>query len=223
MEFKWRKMTKLDISINRIKEMEAILDEALRRMDNAGDSPEALLEYQPEIGRLEAYYSGQEWKEDFALDEKGLLPSDLKRGVLSEDGVFDALERNRELKEDNMASVERTVCFTRDSFNMGDDCMAPNMAKFVWSDKDWCPECEMFRMLEQYLGCNLPGFFWRGYANGTWIVDVNLHRGDNEFSRSIVLSENWRELLRSSLSIHFIHTTYEKRDELPMSIDSPNY
>ena len=84
-------------SIARISEMEATFDEALRRIDGAKESPEALMAYQPEIKRLEEYYSSQEWKEDFALDEEGLLPKDLKRGVLSEDGIYDLLDRNKEL------------------------------------------------------------------------------------------------------------------------------
>ena len=37
---------------------------------------------------LSEYYSGPDWKADFALDEEGLLPGDLKRGVLSEDGFM---------------------------------------------------------------------------------------------------------------------------------------
>ncbi len=92
-------MSKVEIAVNRITEMEAILDEALRRMDKADDAPKALLDYQSEIKKLEEYYSSQDWKDDFALDEEGLLPRDLKRGVLSEDGIYDALERNKELME----------------------------------------------------------------------------------------------------------------------------
>ncbi len=38
------------------------------------------------------YYEGGTWRSDFALDEKGVLPKDLKRGVLSEDGVYNFLE-----------------------------------------------------------------------------------------------------------------------------------
>ena len=46
------------------------------------------------IGRfaaLGAYYASDVWKEDFAADEAGLLPQDLPRGVLSEDGIYNAL------------------------------------------------------------------------------------------------------------------------------------
>ena len=41
----------------------------------------------------DAYYSGDEWKADFRSDELGLLPQDLKRGVLSEDAIWDLLGR----------------------------------------------------------------------------------------------------------------------------------
>ena len=86
-------------AVRRISEMEAILYEALRRMEKAEEDPKALLDFQPEIKKLDEYYSSQDWKDDFALDEEGLLPKDLKRGVLSEDGIYDALERNKELME----------------------------------------------------------------------------------------------------------------------------
>ncbi len=92
-------MDKVENAIKRINEMESILDEALRRMDNAEEAPQELLEYQTEIKKLDEYYSGQDWKDDFALDEDGLLPKDLKSGVLSEDGIYDALERNKEVME----------------------------------------------------------------------------------------------------------------------------
>ena len=38
-------------------------------------------------------------EKDFCDDEKGLLPADFKRGVLSEDGVWNLLEEISALKE----------------------------------------------------------------------------------------------------------------------------
>ena len=84
-------------AIRRISKMEAILDRALTILDKAEECPQDLLDYQPKIKKLDKYYSGKKWKYDFSLDEEGLLPKDLKRGVLSEDGIYDVLERNREL------------------------------------------------------------------------------------------------------------------------------
>ncbi len=86
-------------NIQRIREMESILSKAAEKMDAL---EKAIAEYEailPAIGKLEAYYTGREWKEDLALDEAGELPADLRRGVLSEDGIWNALERNRELAE----------------------------------------------------------------------------------------------------------------------------
>ncbi|WP_091869919.1 DUF4298 domain-containing protein [Butyrivibrio sp. INlla16] len=75
--------------------METILDTALQKL--GAEDIEELKAYQPEIDRLAAYYSSQDWKDDFALDEAGKLPADLKRGVLSEDGIYNMLERYKEL------------------------------------------------------------------------------------------------------------------------------
>ena len=45
---------------------------------------------------LEEYYTSGEWRGDYEADEAGLLPPDLKRGVLSQDGVYNLLEHFKE-------------------------------------------------------------------------------------------------------------------------------
>ena len=77
--------------INRITAMERRLVEAeaaLRGLETALDGYEAALEG---LRELEAYYDGGDWRRDFEADEEGLLPADLKRGVLSEDALYDLL------------------------------------------------------------------------------------------------------------------------------------
>ncbi len=86
-------------SVERIESMEKILDEALIKIDSLKKAIDDFLNYQPEIEKLEKYYSSDEWKKDFELDEAGKLPSDLKRGVLSEDSIYNMLESNKELNE----------------------------------------------------------------------------------------------------------------------------
>ena len=86
-------------NVERIKEMEAILDEAIRRMDELEVAISELKNYQGQIEKLEEYYIGNEWRENLTADEEGGLPANLKRGVLSEDGIYNVLERNRELLE----------------------------------------------------------------------------------------------------------------------------
>ena len=52
---------------------------------------------QPLAKELEEYYVGEDWRADYEADEAGLLPDDLKRGVLSEDGAYDTLGENHEM------------------------------------------------------------------------------------------------------------------------------
>ena len=48
---------------------------------------------------LDQYYGSDEWKQDLAADEAGRLPRDLKRGVLSEDGLWNLLSEVREMNK----------------------------------------------------------------------------------------------------------------------------
>lgn len=84
-------------AIIRISNMEAILDEASKRIEAFEKASVDLKSYQEEIAKLEAYYTSDEWKKDYVLDEEGKLPRDLKKGVLSEDGIYNLLERNSEI------------------------------------------------------------------------------------------------------------------------------
>lgn len=59
------------------------------------------------IKELEVYYGSNEWKNDFADDEQGRLPQNLKRGVLSEDGIWNLLEDSRMLKERLASLLEK--------------------------------------------------------------------------------------------------------------------
>ena len=59
------------------------------------------------IKELEVYYGSNEWKNDFADDEQGRLPQNLKRGVLSEDGIWNLQEDSRMLKERLASLLEK--------------------------------------------------------------------------------------------------------------------
>ena len=52
-----------------------------------------------DIAELNKYYSSELWKQDFAADEAGILPPDLKRGVLSEDGIWNLLADYRDIQK----------------------------------------------------------------------------------------------------------------------------
>jgi len=85
--------------IRRIAGMERRLTRAsaaLKRLSSALDKYE---EVQEDFAALNDYYGSDLWKQDFLDDEAGRLPQDLKRGVLSEDGIWNLLEAHRELQE----------------------------------------------------------------------------------------------------------------------------
>ena len=82
------------LQIERIKWMEQRFNNAMAAIkDGSAVSLKAIKE---DIAELSKYYGSELWKLDFAADEAGNLPSDLKRGVLSEDGIWDLLSDYRE-------------------------------------------------------------------------------------------------------------------------------
>ena len=87
------------IDTKHISEMEAILDEANEILDTLDENLNRLNAIQSKIKNLESYYSSKQWVDDFTADEQGLLPKELKRGVLSEDGISSMLERNKDYLE----------------------------------------------------------------------------------------------------------------------------
>ena len=45
---------------------------------------------------LTKYYEGGQWLKDYECDERGELPGNLKRGILSEDGFYNFLVKFEE-------------------------------------------------------------------------------------------------------------------------------
>ena len=80
----------LSRAIERIRRMEECFD-ALRR---ALQTERPVIPAEP-LRELTEYYDGGQWLRDYELDERGLLPEGLRRGVLSEDGVYDLLDEIR--------------------------------------------------------------------------------------------------------------------------------
>ena len=91
--------------IDRVKCMEEIFEKASDMVNS--ENIEELCSYDSSVKRLEEYYAGPLWKEDFAADEAGAFPTYLKRGVLSEDGIYNLLESIKELKEEHKTVSKR--------------------------------------------------------------------------------------------------------------------
>ena len=83
--------------IERIQAMEERFDQLSKAAERLSTALKQYEEMQEALTMLGEYYGSDEWKKDFADDEKGLLPADLKRGVLSEDGVWNLLSDHHDL------------------------------------------------------------------------------------------------------------------------------
>ena len=85
--------------IARIQQMERCLDRASQAVMRLSAALDEYADAQDALHQLSDYYGSDAWKHDFADDSAGLLPHDQKRGVLSEDAVWNLLENVRDLKE----------------------------------------------------------------------------------------------------------------------------
>ena len=85
--------------IERITYMEQILDEATEAVSSLSEALEKYSAVQDKLQELVAYYSSEQWRQDFDDDSAGKIPSNLKRGVLSEDAVYNLLADISDLKE----------------------------------------------------------------------------------------------------------------------------
>ena len=85
------------LQIERIKWMEQRFNIVLAAIKD-GDT-KSLKTINEDIAELSKYYSSELWKLDFAADETGNLPPDLKRGVLSEDGIWNLLADYRDIQK----------------------------------------------------------------------------------------------------------------------------
>ena len=88
--------------------MECCLDRVSQAVMRLSAALDEYADAQDSLRQLSDYYGSDQWKQDFTADSAGILPLDLKRGVLSEDAVWNLLEDVRDLKERmrNIASDE---------------------------------------------------------------------------------------------------------------------
>ena len=86
-------------NLQRISRMEQLFDRASEAVTELSAALDKYQAAQEAIATLSAYYGSDEWKQDFADDEAGQLPACLKRGVLSEDGMWNLLAEVRELND----------------------------------------------------------------------------------------------------------------------------
>ena len=87
----WKKKNNVFKRIKRITEMELYYDVLQAEYDNSNPIHQEMLQ------KLISYYESPEWHLDYESDERGELPQRLKRGVLSQDGLYNFLMQVRQL------------------------------------------------------------------------------------------------------------------------------
>lgn len=76
------------------------LDEVLKELEDKHKDYQALVKY---------YYSDKRY-EDIEDDQKGLIPDDIRRGVLSEDEIYDLMMR---FQENSISMIEIALKFLK--------------------------------------------------------------------------------------------------------------
>ena len=84
-------MKDLQDVIYRIQKMEQSFDEVLEALKCNSNIVKEDGEVFEKLQELTEYYESGLWLQDYECDERGELPADLKRGVLSEDGLYNLL------------------------------------------------------------------------------------------------------------------------------------
>lgn len=74
-----------------ISEMEAILNNHSSRIRELDETVEYLKNNIEDFNRLVDYYHSEQRQEDLRADDNGLIEEKLKRGVLSEDAIYDLI------------------------------------------------------------------------------------------------------------------------------------
>ena len=84
-------MNDFQLTIERIRRMEEILDAVLQIVNEKPEKIAIDIEIQEKIQILEDYIDSGQWMRDYECDERGELPAGLKRGILTEDTLYNLL------------------------------------------------------------------------------------------------------------------------------------
>lgn len=72
--------------------MEDRYDAVSRAIAGLDDAISEFKDFKSDLALLKEYMESGQWKADFEADEAGIIPEEVKRGVLSEDGLYDLLQ-----------------------------------------------------------------------------------------------------------------------------------
>lgn len=102
-------MTKKERQILRIRKMETCLNDLKAANERLGAALDEFDKCHVLAVILSGYLGSENWWQDVEADSSGALPDDLRRGVLSEDGIYDALEDYKDLLARLLKSVTKSI------------------------------------------------------------------------------------------------------------------
>ena len=88
---KFLESIKVKFAISRISKMENFFDDLRFSFEKSKEEFYKNKNLQKKLKSLTNYYESGKWLKDYQLDEKNKLPKNLKRGILSQDGIYDFL------------------------------------------------------------------------------------------------------------------------------------
>ena len=77
--------------VNRVQQMEAYMNEISKALKKDPAVLKKDKELRQKVAILTEYMDGGQWLKDYEADERGELPADLKRGVLSQDALYNLI------------------------------------------------------------------------------------------------------------------------------------
>ena len=82
---------KIKFAISRITKMEKLFDDLKFSFEKSKEEFYKNKNLRRKLKALTNYYENGKWLKDYQLDEENLLPKNLKRGILSQDGIYNFL------------------------------------------------------------------------------------------------------------------------------------
>lgn len=83
--------------LTRIIEMEKTAEATQKLVNEAQDLLQRWDALLPQIKQLTGYYQSNDWREDYDADNRGEIPTNIQRGILSEDWLYNLLTEYDEI------------------------------------------------------------------------------------------------------------------------------
>lgn len=197
----------LQETIARIQKMEKHLDNVSETVSTCPDAIWENPDIQENIRELTEYYESGKWLEDYDRDAKGELPSDLKRGILAQDTVYDlfceidAIRKKvdqKNMKQRNMEQEDTTMEMT------------PFFKSIIEEDKAAIVICDIHHIILYMNPTACERYAKRG---GAALIGRNLLDCHNEKSRErINKGMEWFQASTSHNRIYTYHNEKENKD-----------